>query len=121
MSNDFLEWGIDWHTDMVRTYASQEVIVTWAVSDVEMSETLTVSIVDEAGRVLRNEIKSKVENTYFLLTTAEVVEKSIPLFRGLRINWNGDLYEIVTVGSNNVSFNDAYMRGTVVATKHVSN
>lgn len=120
MSNDYLEWGADWITDMSQTYASQEVTVTWNVSDVEMSETLTVSIVDEAGRVLRNEIKGKVENTYFLLKTAEVEAKSVPLFRGLRINWNGDLYEIVVVGSSTVSFNDAYRRGTVVATKHVS-
>lgn len=118
--SDMLEWGADWITDMVREHASQDAIVTWTVSDVEYSETLKVSLVDEAGRVLRNEIKSKVENTYFLFETSEVQEKAVPLFRGLRINWNSNLYEIVVVGSSNVSFNDAYKRGTVVATKHVS-
>lgn len=118
--SDMLEWGADWITGMVREHVSQTVTVTWTVSDVEYSETLSASLVDEAGRVLRNEVKSKVENTYFLFETSEVEEKAVPLFRGLRINWNSNLYEIVTVGSSLVSFNDAHKRGTVVATKHVS-
>lgn len=120
---DQLAWGADWLNEISNEHASFEVTVSWRNNDEIVSRTLTANVVDEEGNIIRGtgEIKAQVDHTKFMFNTVEVFEKSIPLGRGLRVEWDGYIYELVLQGRHSYFYNDAYKRKIVVITKHVSN
>ncbi len=118
---DFLDWGASWLTEMSNEHASFTVTCSWTDDGVEKSETLLTNVTDEAGNVIRADVNVRVENSIFLFNRTEVESKSIPLVPGLRINWNGTLYELVKLGSRTKAYNDTYRNKVMVAAKHVDN
>ena len=118
---DFLAWGADWLTDMSDEHASFEVTCSWRINDEIVSETLVANVVDEEGNMIRGDVKARLENTFFMFNYDEVQTKEVPLGRGLAIEWDDSIYEVVFQGRKAYFFNDAYKRKVVVSTKHVSN
>ncbi len=118
---DQLEWGASWLSEMSNEHATFVVACSWTDSGSDVTQTLTASVVDENGLVIRNDVKVRTENTHFMFNTDEVNAKAVPLVRGLKIDWGGHIYEVVIQGSRSYWFNDAYRRKIVVGTKHVSN
>ena len=118
---DFLSWGASWLGEMSDEHASFLVECSWTDGASDETETLRASVVDEEGTIIRADVKARVENTRFMFNTDEVSEKNVPLMRGLRINWDGALYEVVIQGSRSYWYNDTYRQKVVVVTKHVPN
>jgi hypothetical protein len=117
--SDMLEWGADFLKTMMKEHASQLVELSWKVGGESKQASLKASLVDEEGRVLRNEVKLRTEHTFFMFETADLVSESVPLTRGLRILWDSQSFETVIMGSKCHFSNDAYQRTTVLVTKHV--
>lgn len=117
---DQLDWGASWLNEMTNEHASFEVTCSWTNGDMDVSETLLASVVDEEGNIIRQDTKVQVEHTRFMFNTSDVQEKGIPLKRGLRIQWGSTLYEVVILGSKSYWYNDTYRQKVVVVTKHVS-
>lgn len=116
---DMLRWGADFLHDQAKTHASQLVEVSWKENDVLKQESMQASLVDEEGHIVREEVKLKTEHTFFMFATSDLVSKSVPLKRGLRIQWGNEFFEAVIRGSKCYFFNDAFQFNTVIATKHV--
>jgi hypothetical protein len=118
---DFLSWGASWLTEMSNEHASFPVTCSWTVNGSLVSKTINASMVDEEGNVIRADVKARVENTLFMFNTADIEGNVIPLQRGLRIQWDDSVYEVVILGSKSYFYNDVYKQKVVVATKHVLN
>lgn len=113
---DMLEWGADWLSDWSKDHASFPVYLVSGNTRAQINATL----VDEAGRVIPQEVKTKTEFTRFMFNTGELASTGIAIRRGLRIEWGDNIYEVALNGSQLFTYNDAYKKQTVVDTKHVS-
>lgn len=118
---DFLEWGADFLLEMSETHTRQDVTLTWTVSGQPVTLQTTASLVDEDGRLIRTEIKEKIENTFFLFSTSDLLEGSVPLRRGIKVSWGDQSFVTVVQGNKCYYYNDTHQRTTVLITKHVPN
>lgn len=116
----FLTWGADWLNEMSDEHTSVSVVCSWRDNNAIWSKTVLADLVDEEGHIIRSDVKARIENTQFMFNTSAITENAIPLMRGLRITWEGSVYEVVLQGGKSFFYNDAFMRKVVVVTKHVS-
>lgn len=116
----YLTWGADWLNEMSTEHTSVPVVCSWTDNEL-VSKAVLADLVDEEGNIIRGDVKARVEHTRFMFNKSVIDDNAIPLRRGLRITWEGSVYEVILQGGKSFFYNDAFMRKVVVVTKHVSN
>ncbi len=112
-----LGWGADWLSDMANKKCRVDVQLRWD----DTAANLKATIVDEAGRVINNEVKTRTETSRFMFDSGELASSGVPIRRGLIIRYADSDYEVVMEAGRFYHFNDVYQKQTVIVTKHVSN